>query len=66
MKEEYLQIIKKHVYKQIIKEQPKAVEDYKAGSENSLNFLVGQVMRELHGEGNPNDILKELKEILGD
>ena len=28
-----------------IKENPKAVEDYKAGQQNALNFLIGQVMR---------------------
>ncbi|MEK6906554.1 MAG: hypothetical protein AABW81_02955 [Nanoarchaeota archaeon] len=27
-----------------MKKNPKAVEDYKAGQQNSLNFLIGQVM----------------------
>jgi len=31
--------------KQIIKENPKAVNDFKAGEKNSINFLIGQVMR---------------------
>ena len=29
----------------VIKENPKAVEDYKSGKKQSLNFLIGQVMR---------------------
>lgn len=36
--------IKKFV-EQVIKQNPKAVEDYKAGKKESLNFLVGQVMK---------------------
>ncbi|MBU0957699.1 MAG: Asp-tRNA(Asn)/Glu-tRNA(Gln) amidotransferase subunit GatB [Nanoarchaeota archaeon] len=31
--------------KQVIKENPKAVEDFKAGEQKSINFLIGQVMR---------------------
>ncbi len=31
--------------KQVIKENKKAVDDYKAGEEKSMNFLIGQVMR---------------------
>lgn len=36
--------ISKYV-KQAIKENPKAVADYKSGEKNALNFLVGQVMK---------------------
>jgi len=28
-----------------IKENPKAVQDYKAGKKESINFLIGQVMK---------------------
>ncbi len=31
--------------KEAIKKNPKAVEDYKAGKPNALNFLIGQVMK---------------------
>ena len=34
-----------NICKQVIEENGKAVEDYRAGNVNSLNFLVGQVMR---------------------
>ena len=33
------------IVSKVIKENPKAVEDYKSGNQNSLNFLIGQVMR---------------------
>ena len=35
---------------------PKAVEDYRAGKETALNFLVGQAMRTLRGRGRPDDV----------
>jgi len=33
------------IAKEVIKKNGKAVEDYKAGSQNAINFLIGQVMR---------------------
>ncbi|MBU2104638.1 MAG: Asp-tRNA(Asn)/Glu-tRNA(Gln) amidotransferase GatCAB subunit B, partial [Nanoarchaeota archaeon] len=33
------------IAKKVIKENPKAVADFKAGKKESLNFLIGQVMR---------------------
>jgi len=46
----------------IVADNPKAVEDYKKGKEASLKFLIGMVMKESKGRGNPQvieDILKE-------
>ncbi len=37
----------------------KAVDDYKKGQENALQFLIGQAMAKLKGRANPNE-LKEL------
>ncbi len=33
------------IIEKVIKENSKAVEDYKQGNENALNFLIGQVMK---------------------
>jgi len=47
----------------VIDANPKAVEDYKNGNENSLKFLMGQIMKETKGAANPmaaTDILKDL------
>jgi aspartyl-tRNA(Asn)/glutamyl-tRNA(Gln) amidotransferase subunit B len=52
--------------KQAIAANSQAVADYKAGKEQALKFLVGQVMKATKGRANPqmvNDILK--KEIDG-
>ena len=35
----------KEIVKKVINENQKAVEDYKSGNKNSLNFLIGQVMK---------------------
>ena len=47
-----------------ISKNPKSVEDYKAGKENALMFLVGQVMRASKGKANPNLVNELLKKKL--
>ena len=45
---------------QVIDENPKAVADYKKGKENSLEFLVGQVMAKEKGKIDPKIARREL------
>ncbi len=59
MKDEGLQTVSdsgeiETVVRKIIEANPKAVADYKGGKEASLQFLVGQAMKELRGRGEPN------------
>ncbi len=42
----------------------KAQEDFKAGSEKVLGFLVGQVMKESHGKANPSSVQEILRKKL--
>lgn len=42
----------------------KAQEDFKAGSEKVLGFLVGQVMKESHGKANPSAVQEILRQKL--
>lgn len=47
---------------EVIANNPKAVEDYKAGLEKSFGFLVGQIMAHMKGKGNPqvvNELLRK-------
>lgn len=44
----------------VLMENAKAIEDYKAGKQQSFGFLIGQIMKELKGKGNP----KVINEIL--
>ncbi len=54
------------VVKKIIKENKKAVDDYKKGKENALQFLIGQLMRETKGRVNPDIARQSLEKILKD
>lgn len=45
----------------VLKENPKAVEDYKKGKGEVIGFLIGMVQKKLRGKGNP----QKLKEKLG-
>ena len=52
--------------KEAIKENPKAIEDYKKGEAKALNFIVGAVMKKTKGKATPKEvneiILKLIKE----
>jgi aspartyl-tRNA(Asn)/glutamyl-tRNA(Gln) amidotransferase subunit B len=48
------------VIRSVVGEQPRAVEDYRAGKQEAVKFLVGQVMKATRGRANPklvNEIL---------
>ena len=47
-----------------IKDNSKAVEDYKKGKENALQFLIGQAMAKLKGRGNPDALKNLFKEAI--
>jgi len=47
-----------------IRENPKALEDYKNGEGKALNFLVGQVMKKTRGKADPAELNRMLTEAL--
>ncbi|MCM8817899.1 MAG: Asp-tRNA(Asn)/Glu-tRNA(Gln) amidotransferase subunit GatB [Candidatus Omnitrophica bacterium] len=47
------------VVEEVLKENEKAVSDWKKGKEQAVAFLVGQVMRKTKGKANPN-LAKEI------
>lgn len=47
-----------------IANNPKPVEEYKAGSPASINFLMGQVMKASRGKANPGAVMQVLKQKL--
>lgn len=52
----------RNVVNEVLDEQPEAIEKYKAGRTNLLDFLVGQVMKKTRGQANPamaSSIMKE-------
>ncbi|MBU0677793.1 MAG: Asp-tRNA(Asn)/Glu-tRNA(Gln) amidotransferase subunit GatB [Verrucomicrobia bacterium] len=52
------------VVRRVIDENPKSVEDYKAGKKVALQFMMGQVMRITKGKANPQVVVPLLKQIL--
>ena len=52
------------IVKEVISENQKAVEDFKKGKINTLQFLIGQVMAITKGKANPEIVNKILKETL--
>jgi aspartyl-tRNA(Asn)/glutamyl-tRNA(Gln) amidotransferase subunit B len=49
-----------------IKNNPQAVADYEAGKQQSLKFLMGQVMRASGGRANPKLVMELLEKKLGE
>lgn len=49
---------------EVLSKNQKSVEDYKAGKQNALQFLMGQVMKESKGKANPAMVIEMLKNKL--
>jgi len=47
-----------------INENPRALEDYRAGKGGAINFLVGQVMKKTRGKADPGELNRLLTESL--
>ncbi len=52
------------VVREVIKENPKTISDYKKGKEKAIGFLVGMVMQKTRGRANPANVNKLLQEEL--
>ena len=54
----------KELAREIISEHPSVVEEYKAGKEASLQFLIGQGMKKTKGSANPETLKALLVEMM--
>jgi len=52
------------IVKKAVEANPQSVEDYRAGKEKAIGFLVGQIMKETRGKANPALVNKLLLECL--
>ena len=52
------------VVTQVLAEQAQALQDYRAGKEEALRFLMGQVMKATRGRANPGEVNRLLKEMI--
>lgn len=48
----------------ILDKNQKSIDDFHAGKDRALGFLVGQVMKQTHGQANPNVVNKILNDEL--
>ena len=51
-------------FDEVIAQNPKAIDEFKAGKERALGSLVGAVMKKSQGKANPTIVNKILKEKL--
>lgn len=49
---------------EVLEANPQSIEDFKAGKDRALGFLVGQVMKISRGKANPQLVNEKLTEIL--
>ena len=48
----------------VIKQNKKAVDDFKSGKEMAINAIIGTVMRRTKGKASPRDVKDILKKLL--
>jgi aspartyl-tRNA(Asn)/glutamyl-tRNA(Gln) amidotransferase subunit B len=53
------------ICRRLVEENPKQVQQFRAGKANVLGFFVGQVMKETKGAANPQLVNDALKKLLG-
>ncbi|WP_172257348.1 Asp-tRNA(Asn)/Glu-tRNA(Gln) amidotransferase subunit GatB [Saccharibacillus deserti] len=54
----------KAIVLEVVAANPQSVEDFKAGKDKAIGFLVGQVMKQSKGKANPGLVNKLLMELL--
>jgi len=52
------------VVKKVIKKNPQAVKDVKAGKVKAVQFLIGQVLHEIKARADPKEVEKLIKELI--
>ncbi|AJS60115.1 Asp-tRNA(Asn)/Glu-tRNA(Gln) amidotransferase subunit GatB [Paenibacillus sp. IHBB 10380] len=52
------------IVEQVVVANPQSIEDYNAGKQKAIGFLVGQVMKESKGKANPALVNKLLVDVL--
>jgi aspartyl-tRNA(Asn)/glutamyl-tRNA(Gln) amidotransferase subunit B len=52
------------IVREVLDNNPKQIEQYKAGQEKLMGYFVGQVMKATQGKANPGEVNKILKQLL--
>lgn len=53
-----------NLVKEVINDNPQSVDDFKAGKDRAVGYLMGQVMKKSQGKANPQDANKLVQEEL--
>ncbi len=54
----------KKIIKEVIRNNPKTIEDYKKGKEKAIQYLIGKTMEKTQGKANPQIVIRILKQLL--
>lgn len=52
------------IVEKVLADNEQSVADYKAGKDNAIKYLMGQVMKESQGKANPQMVMEMLREKL--
>ncbi len=52
------------ICREVVEECKKAVQDYKSGKKQALDYLVGQVMKRTRGKADPAETAKIIKSLI--
>ena len=53
-----------NIVKKVLEDNPSAVQNYIAGKQNALQFLIGAVLRELKGKTDADTVAESLRKVL--
>jgi aspartyl-tRNA(Asn)/glutamyl-tRNA(Gln) amidotransferase subunit B len=56
----------REVVARVLEDNSKAIDDFRAGKQAALGFLIGAAMRQLRGAGNPDTVRRILTESITD
>ncbi len=54
------------IVEEVLEEEEEAVEDFRNGKDEALNYLAGQVMQATKGRGDAREVMDILRETLGE
>jgi aspartyl-tRNA(Asn)/glutamyl-tRNA(Gln) amidotransferase subunit B len=54
------------VIREVVESNPSAVQDFRSGKGEALNYLVGQAMKRTRGRADPKELARMIREAIGD
>ncbi|MDD1663665.1 MAG: Asp-tRNA(Asn)/Glu-tRNA(Gln) amidotransferase GatCAB subunit B, partial [Methanomicrobiales archaeon] len=54
------------VIREVVESCPAAVQDFRNGKPEALNYLVGQAMKRTRGRADPKELARMIREAIGE